>query len=268
MAKPEEYKVPISAVGYTPKFKGNKYKKPSPILLPIFMWNEAGDYVETEIKVYYSSIAMNYVKPQGFRDRPSVSPHIKMYVEIPEYMRTTLAGRQVSANSMGKSSTTYAKLEEFPKRISGIEVSNIFGRFLDMNTHFKRVLTLTNEAKDKCIFIKFDNHLRAKKSRWNGADLGTEVGANLSYFVGYRSTESGNYYDNVFKHISVFQGSGNPEVKEMEVITWTEEREKYFNTLSTRYASVNDDINTFMGKMTEETIDTLIANTPKLLSNE
>ena len=181
---------------------------------------------------------------------------ISFSIQIPEFIHSYLLGKSVP-------STDYK--EDFKKSISSHSIEQLTEKWCKLIGDYVWLKKIENADLKKVIFYQFDNSIDIYKSFWNGTQFGERSKISYKYAIGYISKIDDREIRYNSKKISV-SSSNDKEFYQKKHVEWTEAREVFFIKIQKNFESICNTINDFESKLTEDSINGLIANSPLFLN--
>ena len=181
-------------------------------------------------------------------------------VKLPDYIHAKILGATIPSMSMSndKSKTYDVKLS---KTISSDSIGSLTARWQEIIDDFVFLLELDKLQMRKVILYRFGGNVKQNRSQWTGASLGNEAKLSYIFMIGYIGSRG---------TVKVIRNMDNKNVQthsdgwiyNLPYVDWTQEREDFFIGLQKSYESLIARIAEFEASINNDSIDTLILNSP------
>ncbi len=227
------------------------------------------DYYDEDVKHSLREMTIKVNKPKsefkhGFswkRQRYSMT----FSMVIPEHIHAFIIGKTVPVSGMGHRNDSVAYDTKFSKTINAETIASICDQYDTILEGYKWLKDREKAALKKVIFYCFKNSTEEYRSTWNGITFGKTNDMSFQYAIGYVSTANNTEYRyNINKEL--IHNNHDRVFYMNKYVTWSEEREEFYNNLQTSFEMMIKKINDFEEGLTEETISEIIQKQQKLLS--
>lgn len=179
-------------------------------------------------------------------------------LEVPKHMYNFMVGKSVPFNSMSEREGVRKYTDESPKSLRAYTLERVCDMYNELCGDYRWLKQMEKADMKKVIFYQFDNKTSTVSTDYNSVKIGIKSVLNYAYFVGYINespTGRDNRYNAEKRFINVSYDSGAYKYK---YVTWSEEREAFFENINGTFERIISDINSFEEKISEDTIGQMI----------
>lgn len=188
---------------------------------------------------------------------------ISFTIQIPGIIHSFLAGKSVPSI---RSEQTRDYTTDFAKSINRQTIEGLTVAWCEIIEDYIWLKRIEKAELKKVIFFMFENEYGNNRSYWNSTEFGKSAKLKYEYSIGYISEYMGRQIRYNHQKISI-SSSNDREFYSLKYIEWTAERELFFANIQTSFETIARNITDFESRITEETINGLITNSPLLLNS-
>lgn len=161
----------------------------------------------------------------------------------------------------------------FKNKLQNEVFFDLVGRFDEMCCDAMQIQAVIDAEKNKVILVKFSKKDIQDKDRLNFATKGRQLASRFQYFICYKRKVKffdgeKTIYESIERNeVGIptvrkgfrFKHYYDPLEKEFDVLLWTQEKEDFFKNIEEGFIELNNKLDEFFGKLTDDKVEKLIA---------
>lgn len=179
---------------------------------------------------------------------------------IPDHIHSALCGKTIPRTGLSNTKTfTYEP--DFSKTVTCPQIEILTEKWRDIIYDFYWIKNIDNLDLKKVIFFSFKLNNSEFKSSWDGTSFGNQIKVEFTFAIGYTSVNKSDKSIIRFNSDKKLINSGyNSEFYSLKVISWSGERENFFNRIQSGFLTIISQLSEFEKNLTEDSIDCFIEN--------
>jgi hypothetical protein len=203
---------------------------------------------------YNGRIKVSLGKP-----KKDVTKYVMLFKTVlPKHVYSKLHGTKVERSRGGINPKVHTHdYTEINKSITSHSLDGLVNRYNEIMQDFIFILNDEVAPKRKLIMVKYKSDFRGDRtSSQNGSKIGKTMSLDFHFLVCYYNGNT--FFDIDHRPINTTNGYDR-DIASYSPISWTQEREDFFNTVYDNFGKFNDKLGEFFTSMNDKTIDNHIS---------